>query len=836
MSVKSASRGRPPAGADRFVGREEELDRIITLLTRRARLLTLLGSGGVGKTRLAAEVVVRNRRARGPKVYWAGLASIPEGSADTVIADFVTYTVAGADQAGATWNALRSVLAGDGAGRTQRTILVLDNCEHLAEAAGRLVGRLLDEVPELTIMATSRKPVGYADEHRIVVPPLSDDEALDLFRARSALTGHPVAESDTGTAAAICRRLDNHPLHIRLAAARLTRTPLSGVRAELTGEPGDDGRLAWVDHQAADSDVRHQGVRDVIEWSYRLCSDEQRLLLDRMAVFASVADTSLDAIAGTARPGVELDAIIAVCGDKPAIGDSGTGPLPAERVEQVLWDLVDQSLVTAHMTSTVARYSLVESVRVYAARQLDRRRAAVGTEESVLMARRHVEYFRDEIARAATHWSKDQGEALRGWARDVWSDIVTAVLRCETVPGMTAAGLEMCAHLLRARLTSVGGGFRAVRVLAARALYRAWDVGADLPDDFLLSIGASIVQRAVWQGDRAEADRVLADCVARCGLDPDAHRTWKDTPGADLGLPPAVEMAWGTVLFSRADPQAVEVLCRATRKYARAAGAEGDTVHCALITGLVAGFLGSREQAVTLAEQGRAHAGASGVESALAWADLADSVVQTKYGDPLAALRHERAALQRFVDGGDACAASWAVHLRAWTLARTISDAADPNDPAVLAAAVEAAQLLGGASVQRSCLGVELSGIRPIQSEVAGTVRIVRGVLGRSRHRAATQRGATLRPELNEVHDFALGRLTVAQSLHRSQRREGLWTLLTPAEREVAVLAAEGWSNSAVATRRGTSIRTVESQMLAIFTKLGISARGHIANHIPTLS
>ena len=197
-----------------------------------------------------------------------------------------------------------------------------------------VIADLLGTVPGLTILATSREPVGWVDEQLVAVPPLSAPQSLKLFRQRAELTGRPITEpSQVAVAEQICRHMDGHPLFIRLAAARMFYEPLPMILAHLSGE-SDDRRMRWRHGPRAGSDDRHRAIGDVISWSYELCGDKERLLFDRLSVFAPGYEVNTeDAEGGGSMQAPELEAIEVVCADdvpsqivrfhRPLPGDQG---------------------------------------------------------------------------------------------------------------------------------------------------------------------------------------------------------------------------------------------------------------------------------------------------------------------------------------------------------------------------------------------------------------------------------------------------------------------------------------------------------------------------------
>src|SRR5205807_4250845 len=307
--------GLPPVGGG-FVGHERELDRVGALVVGPARLVTLIGPGGIGKTRLAEEAARRLHRARHTPVFAVRLARLPKGSDVSAVREAVTAAVLVGGFVGASaWDgAVQRLSPVDAAGRVVPTMLLLDNCEHVLAGAGAVIADLLDEVPGLTVLATSREPVGCSDEQLEVVPPLSGAQSLEVFRQRAELAEHPITGPDQiALAEEICGHMHGHPLCIRLAAARMFYEPLPMILEQLSGE-SDDARMRWRHGPRVGSEGRHRAIGDVIAWSYELCSDKQRLLFDRLSVFAPGYDTNpADTDAGGVDVGAELEAIEVVC-------------------------------------------------------------------------------------------------------------------------------------------------------------------------------------------------------------------------------------------------------------------------------------------------------------------------------------------------------------------------------------------------------------------------------------------------------------------------------------------------------------------------------------------
>ncbi|MGW4747584.1 BTAD domain-containing putative transcriptional regulator [Streptomyces sp. NPDC004290] len=360
--------GTLPARLTSFIGRDGELAALAAGWAGR-RLVTLTGPGGVGKTRLALEAAGTYE---GP-VHLAELASVREES--TVAAAVLTALGARDTQL---WHTPAVDRAGPGgrfaelvehcAGR--RMLLVLDNCEHVVAEAAELAQALLTRCPGVTVLATSREPLGVPGEEVRPLGPLPGDMALRLLAERGAAArpGFDPA-GDPEAAEEVCRRLDGLPLAIELAAARLRILSVRQIADRL------DDRFRLLTSGARTLLPRQQTLRAVVDWSWDLLDASERAVLRRLAVFAG---------------GCDLAAAEAVCADGP-----GAPPAPPGAVLDVLGalgSLVDKSLVVAAPDGGGMRFRLLETVAEYAGERLDE------AGERAAAERRHLTYHR-ELAR-----------------------------------------------------------------------------------------------------------------------------------------------------------------------------------------------------------------------------------------------------------------------------------------------------------------------------------------------------------------------------------------------------------------------------------------------------
>ncbi|MGA5649590.1 BTAD domain-containing putative transcriptional regulator [Streptomyces seoulensis] len=356
--------GNLPARLTSFVGRESDIDAIGADLAG-SRLVTLLGPGGAGKTRLSMEAAEAVRDTVPDGAWLAELApvddpdAVPQAVLTAIGARETVLHGAGVESVRATsdrWGDPVERLV-EYCGR-RRMLIILDNCEHVVDAAARLAERLLADCPHLTVLATSREPLGVPGELLRPVEPLPEPVALRLLghRGAAARPGFTVAD-DPEACAEICHRLDGLPLAIELAAARLRMLTPRQIADRL------DDRFRLLTSGSRTVLPRQQTLRAVVDWSWDLLDADEREVLGKLSVFAG---------------GCDLAAAEAVCG--PVALDA-------------LGSLVDKSLVVAAPSADAGmRYRLLETVAEYAAERLDE------SGERAAAERAHLTYYR-ELAR-----------------------------------------------------------------------------------------------------------------------------------------------------------------------------------------------------------------------------------------------------------------------------------------------------------------------------------------------------------------------------------------------------------------------------------------------------
>jgi predicted ATPase/DNA-binding SARP family transcriptional activator len=355
--VTATTRGNLPRWATALVGRAEEIAHVVAALTR-APLVTLSGVGGVGKTRLAVAVADRER-ARFPDGAW--FCELAPLSAGGPVGHAVAVSLGVRQRQGLTIEqTVIEYLA------HRRLLLVLDNCEHVLDAAARLVDQVVRLCPAVAVLATSREPLGVDGEQCWSVPPLPAENARTLFvqRARADRPDFAPDREEEGAIAEICRRLDGLPLAIELAAARMRAMSA----AEIAGKLDGGGLLTGGARTAL---PRHQSLAAAIDWSYRLLSEPEQRAFARLSVFAGGAD---------------LAGVHGVCAD-PGTTEDDTLDL--------LTRLVDKSMVTAARRAGRSRYHVLETLRAYGRQRL----REAGTDDAI--GSRHARYFTDLAEHAA---------------------------------------------------------------------------------------------------------------------------------------------------------------------------------------------------------------------------------------------------------------------------------------------------------------------------------------------------------------------------------------------------------------------------------------------------
>ena len=522
QTVLAPDAGRPaapvglPAQWTSFVGRDHERDAILAAL-KASRLVSLVGPGGVGKTRLAVEIVREAASSYPSGCAFVDLVPVAEGFVTQAVATLLGVT----EEPGQLLD--KAVLDHLAAGRW---LLVLDNCEHLLTVAASFAERLLASCPGVTVLATSRERLAAGGERTVPVKPLSlpddpeeaaesDATALFIDRARAVA---PDFAADRTAVGELCARLDGMPLAIELAAARSASLGLAGLRSGL------DDRLRLL-AGGRGYDPRHHSLRAVIAWSHDMLDDDERAVFRRLSVFVG---------------GFDLDAASAIASD----GDTAA-------LADLVGRLADKSLL-ASASGQGGRWRMLETVRAYALEQL----AASG--EDATIRERHLRWAAEtaasleQRAEAGPEWraSFDQvADDLRAalsasagagpdglghrlarslghlaYARRFLAEAIAhneAAAARASDPGQGAADLLAAAHVALA----AGRGDTAFGLLleAADRASAAGDDGARAAD---LAYAVIVADRfAAWFADEVPHDRLRELLDAAAGAAPPGEPT-----------------------------------------------------------------------------------------------------------------------------------------------------------------------------------------------------------------------------------------------------------------------------------------------------------------------
>jgi len=454
-----------PAAASEVIGRTAAVQHLQDLLSA-YRAITLTGPGGIGKTTLALEVTRRLFPILNGDCGLVDLASL----SDPCLVPSAVAGLLGLKQGGDEISA-ESIARAIG---VRKLLLVLDNCEHVIDAAARVAESVLRWCPATKIVATSREVLRIEGEHVYRVPPLevpsheqedSDivlrHSAVQLFIARATALNSEFSPhgENLRTIAAICRRLDGIPLAIEFAAARATAVGLSQVASHL------DDRFALLTGGRRTALPRHQTLRATLDWSYDLLSGPEQCLLRRSAAFAA---------------GFTLEAAIAVMRDSSMV---------ASAVVEGIANLVAKSLLTLDASAPSPRWRLLETVRAYALEKL----AESGETEQV--ARRHAEFFRDLVALTSRVMAlRPIAESVASYAREL--DNVRVALEWAFSPsGDTAIGIVLTVAYVPVWLhLSLVAECRERAERALDSLERGLDFGAPLRMQLQLMLGTALLQ------------------------------------------------------------------------------------------------------------------------------------------------------------------------------------------------------------------------------------------------------------------------------------------------------------------------------------------------------
>jgi predicted ATPase/DNA-binding CsgD family transcriptional regulator len=749
--------GNLPAEAASFVGRRHELAEVRKRLTV-ARLVSLVGPGGVGKTRLAIRIATDLGRGFPGGIWMVELAELRDPA---LVSNAVMAALDLRDQAAIEPVALiRSYL------KDKELLLVLDNCEHLLEAAAQLVSDVMRAAPGVRVIATSREPLSVAGEHVLPVPPLRlpsprapgplarlrQNEAVRLFieRAAAASGSFELTDSNQEAVVDLCRRLDGLPLAIELAAVRTRALSPEQIRDRLAD------RFVLLTGGSRDALPRHQTLRTTIGWSYDLLAPAERTLLTRLCVFAgrfTLADVE------------------AVC---------CSGDLPAARALDLLSSLLDKSLVTKEDADGAVCYRLHETMREYARLELHE----AGEEAAV--ERRCADYYVSRCLDFAAEGRYRLVEWLAWMELEI--DNVRAVLRGCMDQDDSGRGIDLATCLVWFWVTrATAEGVRCLDELLVRDAEPAahpWayfvrgflgvlqsDPAAALP---ALERGV-VAARAAGQLDALSQSLAMASIAANMAGDRASSRRLLDEA---RGVADGLDDPGATLMIHQA--RALNGFLDGDLDAVRSVASQGARLSREV------GDLYSLD--MMLMNQGFA---------ALMSRDLPESELLFAEGLRIARQLDDRLA-QCYLLGALGCCA------------------AGSREPRL------AAQLFGAMENLRAEVGATINaGMAPA---FAHATMSVTAILGPSKFEAEFKAGqqlgrdAAARLALREAAPPA-----VAASDHESGG------VLGRREADVARLLADGLTNKEIGSRLFISERTVESHVRNILNKLGFNSRAQVA-------
>jgi len=761
--VRRRHEGNLPLDLSSFVGRSQETERLKAALSS-ARILTLTGPGGAGKSRLAVHVA---RKVRGGFLDGTWLIELDQLEEEELLPHTVMSTLGIPDDSGRSPEEILAQALVD-----KQLLIVLDNCEHLAEACGRLVTTLLLQAPRLRILATSREVLGVAGEVVFPIPPLSvpepaevlepaevaQYEALVLFesRARAALPDFTISADNARDVAELCRRLEGMPLALEMAAVQLRALSLGEILDRL------DQPFSLLRATGTEKSSGRQSLRTVVDASFELCSAEERRMWISASVFAG---------------GFDLEAAEAVCCDADEVDGVLVG----------LAGLVDKSILTVSQGEERTRFRMLETIRQYGAEKL----TESGGETRI--RRRHRDHYLSMVQHAEQEWSGPRQPEWLAQLRQERPNLRSALDFCVSQRGEGAAGVRLAGLLWP--LWIVGGFHKEGRYWIDRALVLDMDGGADRVR--AASVGALA---ACLEGDVARARALLADSRS------------SEAAVHDPALLAIAARAAGTVEMLDGN------LAAATPWFERSLSllGEADAPHSlALVShadlGVVHGLSGAVEKGIARCEEGRRLCQAQGETWALSWIVFVQCFMRLVQDEDEDVSRDLEAVLRIKVAFDDVLGILQAAELLAWV-------AAAHGAPG------RAARILGANEALWRPLGAYLLSFGPYLERHERCLARTRTALGEPAFEAELREGAGL--DLNELAAFALNEEPEPEDEAAPPVEHDL---LTAREREICALVAEGLTDKQIAERLVISPRTVQTHVTNILGKLAFRSRVQIA-------
>ncbi|GLZ28206.1 LuxR family transcriptional regulator [Lentzea sp. NBRC 105346] len=776
-------RGNLPADPTTFVGRDRLLAATVASLGS-GPLVTLIGAGGVGKTRVALKVgeQVRQRGDYLDGVWFVQLAGLREpGSLARTVARSLSI-VDNSREAGLV-HLLEAL-------QDKHLLLILDNCEHLLAAVQELVHGLLQGCSKVTVLATSREQLDVYGERIIRVPPLCVDgvnhadelgrlhEAVQLFVDRATDAGHSIDEDELPEVAHVCALLDGLPLAIELAAARLGELAVTEIREQLSTRdafPLDmtDQRFTLLVNGDRTGQQHHRTLQRALDWSAQRCSPAERELWARLSIFP----------ADFAR-----DAVIEVC--------AGNG-IEADQLAELLTSLVRKSILIAQPSGVTrrSRYRMLETVAQYGAQHLGRR-----TDRQQL-ARAHAGYVRRLVRSAAEDWFSPREVRWMGTLLEEWPGIRAAIAFYLAQPGLETVGAEVAIDVSRTRFGCFAGMLGQTQDLLDRVL-------AALPaerGDVRMAILAHNAWIALVQGDTDAAMPYLAQVH-------DASAVSGDTD--EIALQLRYAKASETFLAERAPARARASVSMFADLFAefRRVSARGDTHMVELFAAMTACFLGDRQDADTRTAALLASVEEHHARWSMSWALWTRGLFELLHADPGRAFQLGQRALAIQLEIRD----TWGPSFTLWLLACAAGE---------LGASARAARLFGGVRTQASIVRVRFAGLGPWARVQDRIEQRCRHSIGHDDFDEAMHLGS--RMSFQDLLVEALEDIPDAEWQSEGEAR--IPGGLTEQEFRIAALVADALSSKDIGDRLGISPRTVETHLMNARAKLGLANRAALA-------
>ncbi|MDG3013634.1 ATP-binding protein [Speluncibacter jeojiensis] len=759
----TVTQGYLPLELTGLVGRRSEIAEVRRLLSR-SRVVTLTGLGGVGKTRLALRVAEEVRRSFPGGTWFVDLSELSEPA---LVDQTVVHALRIQDRSARPSRAVLIEHLDRG-----RTLLVLDNCEHLVVAVAGLVAESTRGCPDLCVLATSREPLEVSGEVVLRVPPLGvppdptvggagaggqltaapDGGAMELFeqRAHAAAPDFAITDRNRTAVQQIVRRLEGLPLPIELAATRLRVMSADEVLRRL------NDRFRLLTRGSRNAPSRQQTLRLSIDWSHALCSKPEQRLWARLAVFAGSFDLeAAEGVLGEDAADEDLLDLISSLVDKPVLIGEGQGP--------------------------TVRYRMLETLRDYG-------RGRLSDAEWAALRLRHRRWYLRLVLRARDEWI---GPRQHDWA-----------VRLDREQPNVRAALE----------TALGEQLPVEDALrAAGALHEYWIIrgkfgeGRYWLDRMLGGDGGSAPARL----DAVAADALLAalqrDVAAGSALAAEARRLADEMQ--DPAATALADFAEGVVTVTEGDlARGIAQLERAVDRF-RASSDLGKLVPALYWLGCTIYIAGDLERASTVYEEQLELTAPRGgtMWRAMSMSDYGSALWRRGRRGRGVALLEEALRLLRLLDNRFGCA--WCFEELAW--------ARVDDDPEL------AAFLMGAADAQFTATGSPMATFESLVTCHDACVDQARDALGGKRFTAELDRGRTT--PLEEA---------IERALHERPRGEPPapegGVRLTRREWQVAELVAQGMTNKAIAERLVLSRRTIDGHVEHIRDKLGFASRVQI--------